>query len=176
MAQLGGTFDATQVAPREPMEILPPGDYRAQIIQSEMRATKDGTGQFLWLEMDVIDGPMQGRKIWDRLNLVNRNAQAMDIAQRTLSAICHAVGVLAISDSEQLHFKPMVVAVKTVPRQDNPSELSNEVKGYKSVNGNAAPPAPAPAYGTPPGPAPHRPPAAAAPAPAAAAPPWKRSA
>jgi hypothetical protein len=36
---------------------------------------------------------MQGRKIFDRLNLVNAEPdQAVEIAQRTLSAICHATG------------------------------------------------------------------------------------
>ena len=33
-----------------------PGDYRVQILQSEMRVTKAGTGQMLWLDMEVLEG------------------------------------------------------------------------------------------------------------------------
>ena len=45
MANLGTTFDATNVEPAKPYEVLPPGKYPAQIVASEMRVTKDGMGQ-----------------------------------------------------------------------------------------------------------------------------------
>ena len=64
-----------------------------------MRPTKDGGGQYLWLELDVLEGPLAGRKLFDRLNLVNASAQTVEIAQRTLSAICHATGRLQVQDS-----------------------------------------------------------------------------
>lgn len=93
------SFDATGVEPAAPRDLLPPGKYPVHIVQSEMRPTRSGDGQYLWLELDVIEGPHQGRKIWDQLNLVNPNQQTVDIAQRTLSAICHAVGQMQVSDS-----------------------------------------------------------------------------
>ena len=142
MAQLGMTFDANQVEPNASFEVLPPGEYKAQIIQSEMRATSNGNGQFLWLELDIIDGEYHGRKLWDRLNLVNANQQAVEIAQRTLSAICHATGQLTVTDSEQLHFKPLIAAVKVRPAGPDKTgvqrEARNEVKGYKPIAGNGA--------------------------------------
>ena len=104
MAKLGGTFDAASVEPNAPLEALPPGDYRVQILQSEMRVTKAGTGQILWLDMEVLEGPLKGRHLYDQLNLINPNPTAEEIAQRTLSAICHAVGKLQVADSEELHF------------------------------------------------------------------------
>ncbi len=42
MASLNGTFDASGVEPAAPMELLPPGRYVAQIVQSEMQPTKAG--------------------------------------------------------------------------------------------------------------------------------------
>ena len=134
MAFLGQTFNATQVAPSAPMELLPPGDYVAQITSSEMRNTKDNSGQYLWLEMDILDGEYTNRKIWSRLNLVNSNPGTVEGAYRDLSAICHATGVLEMSDTEQLHCKPMIVSVKVKPPK-NGYEASNEVKGYKPLNG-----------------------------------------
>lgn len=131
-----GDFDANAVEPAAPRDILPAGKYLAHIIKSEMTTTKKG-GQMLELELEVIDGPMARRHFWDRLNLVNANPQATEIAQRALSAICHAVGVLRVSDSEQLHFKPMMVSVKVRPASgDFPA--SNEVGGYEAASGQKA--------------------------------------
>jgi hypothetical protein len=163
MAKLGGTFDASGVEPNAPLEALPPGDYKVEIIQSEMRVTKAGTGQMLWLDMEVLEGSHQRRHVYDQLNLINPNPTAEEIAQRTLSAICHAVGKLQVSDSEELHFQPMVVRVAVRPNG------YNEVKGYKPVAQGTQPAVAAPAAASP-TPTPR-------PAPAAnSAAPWKRSA
>jgi hypothetical protein len=162
MAQLGGTFDANQVEPNGPYEVIPAGDYTVQITGSSMESNKAGTGSFLKLELEIIDGPQAGRKIFDRLNLDNPNAQAVEIAQRTLSAICHAVGVLTVSDSDELHMRPMIAKIKVSPRQDRPGEVSNEIGGYKPAGGPVSQVQAKPA-------------AATKPAPVTSAP-WKRNA
>lgn len=118
MATLGTTFDATGIEPNKPVEPVPPGRYLSQIVASEMRPTKDGMGQYLWLELDVLEGPFAGRKLWDRLNLVNSNPTTVEIAQRRLSAICHAVGRMQVQDSEELHLIPMIADVKVKPPKD----------------------------------------------------------
>ena len=178
MASLNGTFDATEVAPAVPLEVLPPGKYLAHLIESEMLPTKAGDGQYLKLVFEVLEGPAARRKIFDQLNLVNRNEQTVEIAQRTLSAICHAVGQVHVSDSEQLHFKPLIVTLKVEPagldKHGVHRDARNKVAGYSAANssnatGNALRPA---------GPVPR--PAAAAPPPAArtgvaATPPWRRA-
>jgi len=85
MASFGQTFDASAVEPLGNYEVLPPGKYVAQIIASEMRPTKDGAGQYLYLEIDILEGAARGRRLFDRLNLINGNPEAVVIAQRTLS-------------------------------------------------------------------------------------------
>jgi hypothetical protein len=179
MASLNGTFDATEVAPAVPLEVLPPGKYLAHIIESEMLPTRAGDGQYLKLIFEILDGPHKGRKIWDQLNLVNRNEQTVEIARRMLSAICHAVGEVHVSDSEQLHFKPLIVTLKVEPAGPDKNgvhrEARNKVTGYAASNaGIGVPPMPRPAR-----PAPR--PAATATPPVArpggtATPPWRRNA
>lgn len=127
MAKLGTTFDASSVDPTMPFEALPPGQYLVQIVASEMRPTRDGSGQYLWLELDVLDGDHKGRKLFDRLNLVNANPMAVEIAQRTLSAICHAAGKLQVQDSDELHLIPMMVDVKVRPPK-NGYDASNKIR------------------------------------------------
>lgn len=125
MAKLG--FDASNVEPLQGYQVLPAGKYLVQIVASEMRVTKSGQGQYLWLELDVLEGPYAGRKLFDQLNLVNANPQTVEIAQRTLSAICHAVGKLQVQDSEELHLVPMLVDVKVEPPKNGYGE-SNKIR------------------------------------------------
>jgi hypothetical protein len=141
MAFLGGTFDATQVEPQGDFTPVPPGEYKVQIVSSEMVETSSKNGHMLKLELEIVEGDQAGRKLYDRLNLDNPNAQAVEIAQRTLSAICHAVGKLSVQDSEELHMLPMIAVVKVdPPRSANGKDYgpSNSVKTYKAA-GNGAP-------------------------------------
>lgn len=138
MAYLGGNFDATQVEPSGDYTPVPPGEYRVQIISSEMVETNSRNGHMLKLEIEITDGDQAGRKLIDRLNLDNPNAQAVEIAQRTLSAICHATGKLSVSDSAELHMIPMVAVVKVdPPRSANGKEYgpSNSIRTYKKMDG-----------------------------------------
>lgn len=122
MARFDTSFDATSVDPTTAYELLPAGKYRAQIVESEMRVTKNGMGQFLWLMLDILDGEHKGKKIFDQLNLVNPNPTTVEIAQRTLSAICHATGKMHVSDSEELHLTPMAIQIKIKPPKNGYGE------------------------------------------------------
>lgn len=138
MAQLPSYFDANQVEPDAPRELFPAGDYTMQITASDMEEAKKPGNWFLKLELTVVDGPLAGRKIFDRLNLVNSNPQAVDIAQRQLSAICHATGKLGIDDSSALHMIPMQVKVSLDVRKDDPNKHENNIKGYSKVGSGGA--------------------------------------
>lgn len=143
MANLGGVFDANAVAPREEFTALDPGDYPVAIVASSVEDNQQRTGSFLKLEIEVIDGPAKGRKLFDRLNLNNPNAQAVEIAKATLSAICHAVGKLTVSDSNELHNKPMLAVVRKVPFKKNGAvqegQFSNEIATYKPLSAAGQP-------------------------------------
>jgi hypothetical protein len=137
MADLRG-FDANTVEPSTDFEPIPAGTYEALIIDSEMKTTRSGDGQFLELVFEVIAGPHQGRRLWARLNLTNANATAVAIAWAELSAICRAVGVLAPKDSVELHNLPLLVKVGLKKRSDT-QELQNVLRGY-AMRETAPPP------------------------------------
>lgn len=134
MSQLN--FDATQIEPQSSFEPLPSGEYQVMIKESEMKPTRDGTGSYLQITLEVIDGNHKGRLLWDRLNLQNSNAVAVEIAQKQLSAICHAVNVLNVSDSAQLHNIPMIAKVAYRDAR-NGYDASNDVKAYKKIVNSA---------------------------------------
>lgn len=134
MAELN--FNATGIDTTSTYDPVPAGEYPVIITESEVRDTKNGLGRYLNLTLEIQGGQFQGRKLWDRLNLWNNNAKAVEIAQRQLAQACHAVGLLQVADSSELHFKPMIaiVRVSNEPGQ-NPQ---NEIRGYKPAGGVAA--------------------------------------
>jgi len=147
MANLNG-FDASTVDPSFAFEPLPPGKYVAIITDSEMKANKKGTGQYLELTFQIIEGEHRGRNLWARLNLDNPDATAVKIARAELSAICRAVGVLAPKDSVELHNLPLMIKVGVKNRDDN-GEPTNVIRGYEkrdtttrpsAIGGNGKPP------------------------------------
>ena len=89
MADLRG-FDAATIEPRKNFEPIPAGKYIAAITESEMKPNKAGTGSYLKLTFQVIEGTYKGRLLWARLNLNNPNATAVQIARESpvLAIIC----------------------------------------------------------------------------------------
>lgn len=166
-------FDARQVAPSEALEPIPAGWYNAKIVESEMKPTKQGDGAYLSLTLQIIDGQYAGRKIFDLLNLQNPNPVAVEIAYKTLSAICHATGVIQCADSQQLHNLPLLVKISVRPPKDG-YEAQNDVKGYKAIGSQPGVPAGPPSWQPPAGPPPGQwaPPPGATPSPAGPPPAW----
>lgn len=136
MADLHG-FNANQIEPTTEFEPIPAGKYLAVITDSEVKPTKSGSGSYLQLAFQVIEGDFKGRFVWARLNLDNANATAVQIARAELSAICRAVGVMTPNDSVELHNLPLVITVKCKKRDDT-GDVSNEIKGYAKREAVAA--------------------------------------
>lgn len=137
-------FNAQSVAPQEQFECVPAGSYAAYIAESEIVATKSGSGQMLKLNWRIADGPMKGRMVFDRINIVNANPKAEEIGQRQLSTLCHAVGVMQLTDTQQLH--GVTCSIRVTVRKDETGQYGdqNEVKDYRAIAG-ASPAQAAPA-------------------------------
>ncbi|MBS0207536.1 MAG: DUF669 domain-containing protein [Planctomycetes bacterium] len=136
-----GGFDANQHEPNQSFDVMPAGVYDAIICGSEMKATNDGRGKYLKLELQILNGTFQNRKLFDNLNLLNAGAKKVEterIAKGTLSSICRAVNVLTPRDSSELHNKPL--RIKVVVTKDDPQYgKQNRIKSYMPRGGNSGP-------------------------------------
>lgn len=133
-------FDANAVEPQQSREPVPAGWYKAVITTSEEKPTKAQTGSYLQMTIEIVEGEQQGRKVFERLNLKNPNSTAVEIAQRTLSSICRAVGVPTPRNSQDLHDKVMMIKVKVTPPRDG-YDAGNEVAEYGPVGAKKETPA-----------------------------------
>ena len=129
-------FNAQQVQPQQAFEPIPADWYNVMIDESEIKPTNGGDGHYLEMRMNVMDGQFANRKLFGRFNIDNPNETAVEIAYAQLSAICHAVGVLQVDDTQLLHGKPFQVKVSVRPPK-NGYEASNELKGFKACEGGA---------------------------------------
>lgn len=134
--QLMNPFDATKFDPTQGVPSMPVGKHPVVIVDSEVAPTKDNTGGMLVLTLQIIDGPAKGQKGSYRLNLYNQSQQAVEIAHRQLSAICHAIGVFQVQDSQQLHNIPFMVEVTLQKSPEAAAKGYTEVSRVYDRNGN----------------------------------------
>lgn len=139
MADLGFEFDpASAPVDDRNFDPLPSGQYEAEIVASDVRDTKSGNGRLLALTWKIVTGPYENRQIWQNVNIMHENAQAQEIGQKQLRGVCDALGIAAVRDTDDLHFKPAIIVVGV--QKNDPTR--NEVKQVKPLGGVAASPAP----------------------------------
>lgn len=133
-------FDARTVQPAVALTPVPEAWYKVVILKSNIKSTAKGDGGYLELQCNVIEGQYQGRTIYWNLNLFNPSQQAVEIAYKTLSAICHCVGQYQVADQNtpdnvvpMLHNVPLYIWV-TIQKGEK-GEMNN-VRGCKDIHGN----------------------------------------
>ena len=136
------SFDSTQVAPAEEFTVLPAGTYHAIITESDVKPTKAGTGQRMNLTFRITDGPCANRVVFAGLNVANENPKAEEIGQRELSSLCHAVGVLKLQDTSQLHNIPVAIRVSIKKDESGQYPDRNEIKAFMAIPSHAPQAAP----------------------------------
>lgn len=85
-------FDATKVTPSQGVGGHPPGRFPFTITNTYAKENNSKTGAMLVVELTSDVG-----RIENRYNIWNQSAQAVDIAQKELSALCHAIGIFKIT-------------------------------------------------------------------------------
>lgn len=133
---------------------LPPGWYNVTIKDAQLKDTKDRTGQYIAVQY-VTD---KNRTVFGNLNIRNGNPKAEEIGRQQLGDLMRAVGLTRVTDTDQLIGTSLQIKL-AIREAANGYEASNDVKGYKAIEGGMMPTAS---------------PAAAPSAPAKAAPPWAK--
>lgn len=116
-------------------ELIPNGKYRAVVVDSDVRLTKKAKeandpsrGQYIYLELQLLDDPYKNRIVFDRINIINENETAVEIGRRTMAQLMDSIGLSTINDTQALHMKPFIVEVGTESSEQY--EPSNVVKKY----------------------------------------------
>lgn len=134
-------YPVDEQAVEESFDVIPAGEYIAIIENSDYTPNKKGSGQYLKLTYQIIDGPMKGRKLFEILNIENNSNQAQQIARNSLNSIALAVGIkIVIRDSSELHNKPLKIDVRIKGEDTDQYGKQNYIKYHLSLNEGASTP------------------------------------
>ena len=142
MAQLNEEFsvDTLPASSSGDFSPIPAGHYNVRVVKADLTDTKDGTGQYIKLRLDVVGPTHQGRVLFANLNIRNQSAKAEEIGRAQMGDIMRAIGLPKVTDTDQ--FIGGEVAIRVETKDDEKYGPSNEVKAYKAIEGAAAPKAP----------------------------------
>lgn len=147
MQPFAWTFDATKVEPKQVGGAHPVGNkFPFTITDVNVVETSAKDGGMLMVEFTSPAGSIR-----NNYNLWNKSAQAVEVAQKQLSALCHAVGVFQIGTNQG---KELIGAKGLMdinfqkgqePSAEKPEGGYVELKKVYDINGNE--PGKAPAQG-----------------------------
>lgn len=139
MAFLEEAFDVNSLPQSDNnYELVPAGWYNATITKAEIKPTKAGTGQYIAIRYDITGPSHQGRVVFGNLNIKNPNPKAEEIGRQQLGDVMRAIGLTRVTDTDQLISGSLQIKV-SVKESDGQYEASNEIKGFKAINGSQPP-------------------------------------
>jgi len=129
-----GNFNLNEMPKSEGFDPVPAGEYQVRIKACDVKATKDETGQYIKMTLEILGPSHAGRVIFSNLNIRNKSSEAERIGLQQLGEVMTAIGVQSVQDTDQLIGGVMMVKVVVKPAQGEWS-AGNEVKGYKPLAG-----------------------------------------
>lgn len=113
---------------------VPPGMYLLRCVDKEMKDTSSG-GAMLAAQFEVIDGPMQGRRVFHNFNVVNDNTKAVEIAIREIKSWMIACGLpatgqLTMSKIDELEGRQFMAKVGIEKDKSGQYEDKNKIKRF----------------------------------------------
>lgn len=132
-AKLPSTFNSTQYEDMNDFSPIPKSTVIAQIVEVGWKDSKSTPGnKFIQCDWRVIQGEYVNRMFFTRLNLINANAQALEIANKELATMCRACGKVSVEDVAELQGLPCEVDLDIKPKQgENPP--SQVIRMYRAV-------------------------------------------
>lgn len=105
--------------------LLPAGWMDGYIESAEIRDTKSGTGQYIYIAWRTLDGQ---HLVHDHINIRNANPTSVEIGLRTLGTIARALGMESIDDTDQLHGREIAARLAIEEAGEWPAR--NVIKAY----------------------------------------------
>jgi hypothetical protein len=138
MSFLDEAFDLDDLPESEnSYDPIPEGWYEAVINKAEPKKTKDGTGTYINVRYDIVGPTHQGRVVFSIINVKNKSAIAQNIGLQNLKQLMRAIGIKRVDDTDQLIGGRL--SIKVVVRTQEGYEPSNDVRGYKAIEGAVMP-------------------------------------
>lgn len=91
-------LENVQTDERTTYDLIPDGTHTFSCVESKLKTTKGGDGQFIEITLECLDDPYKKRRVWARFNIRNKSMKAESIGKTQLKRFLEAAG----RDSSQL--------------------------------------------------------------------------
>jgi hypothetical protein len=85
-------LDLSNVEETGGFEAMPAGKYPVRVIEAELSDTKDGTGQYIKVQLEVIGDDYTNRRLFHNFNIKNKNPKAVEIGLGQLKSLLTKAG------------------------------------------------------------------------------------
>jgi hypothetical protein len=116
---------------------VPDNWYTAKIASAEVKDTKAGTGKYIAVRFDITGPSHEGRVVFCNFNTNNPNPKAEEIGRQQLKQCAVAIGQANLKNTDQLIGGDL--EIKVTVKNDPTYGPSNEIKGFKAINGGSKP-------------------------------------
>lgn len=135
---LGFNINVADLPENEGFLSIEAGWYAVTIDTAEVKPTKSGTGLSIKY---LISGPTNAnRGVFGFINITNASAECERIGRGDLGSLSRAVGLVKISDSDQLLNKSLEIQVtknKDTSQYADANGFSNNIKAFRALKGGA---------------------------------------
>lgn len=111
MGNLNLNLDETKPVTMD-YSLLPAGWYEAWAKEAVMKRTKAGTGTYLNVQWEILEGEFANAKVFEMFNATNPNPDAVEIGMGKLSKRCKDMGMSGlVDDSAEILNKRIMLKV-----------------------------------------------------------------
>ena len=110
-------------------EPVPPGQYVVINRAASLETTTNGNGNYVKIDHEIVEGQYAGRHIFNNINFKNPNPTAVNIGKQRLKELTLALGIHALTDTDQLISDTPIVVDVTVEKTEG-YDPQNRVKRY----------------------------------------------
>jgi hypothetical protein len=109
-------------------DVLPKGEYVAQVIDASVSQPKSGDGYGINLTWQITEGEYENRYAWQRITFQHSSNQAQQIGRQQLKDLCEATGVSEqVTDVEVFKFIPCLIRLGIEKDKDGVYPDKNKV-------------------------------------------------
>ena len=133
-------YDPKEEIKTKSFDTIPEGTYECIVNKTDWKDTSTG-GKMLEVEYAIAGGDFDGRLVWQRMNLVNKNEIAVQIAREHLSMVCRAfyLDTPLKDESEMIRFfnsitgKRCFIKTKNKVRKNDSTRIDTDVKEIAGI-------------------------------------------
>lgn len=124
-------FSLADVQPARDSLMLAEGDYKIQIISSDLKNSKANTSKCVYLEVLILDGELRGRTcnftiLVEHFGSLPNNRIAERIGREKIKALEAACGITNAVATEQFHNIPIICCIRQ-------GKESPEIRTFKKI-------------------------------------------